>query len=963
MSSARRRRGVPGPVRRLLRERGRAAAIVLVAVSALATAGIQVGAATAMRTTLDANWRGAYDILVTAADATAPIDGMLPPNSLTSGESGMTAADLDAVRGVDGVEVAAPIGQLLVPGFKSLLPLVIVPRSVVPDTATGAQAYRVTAEYTTDDGLGERVVSREHLNVVIDGTTQARPTLGDCDPNAPLTLDNLTFDAAAFPALAAYVACDRDPEPSIYNIGDGSLGVGSIGADAPDAYTLGLQETPMGTTTITLVDPVAEHALLGDRGDFLAPLTALTDGLVPGAEMKAWADGDTKGFGKAFIDLVTDDGGTPFSDEVLADIRRLYAQNGLDWDDEQLQGTLSRSFMPLLVSDAKPAQLTLKLSVEGFGQVTPSSELFPSPYQLPAALLDGEPGTDLGATSIDISGALNPFVDENIRATWPGAALEAADALPEFHGVSITSFARAVSGSFASGGGTLTTDSSGFRAPLQAYDTTGANLYADIFDLHADATAPGTETAYVDWTDEVTNAQTVAGGVPVGTFSSDDITSVDALNYVPLGAYAAIGSTISDGPNAGTEMLPSVTGLGLVSPRTVAIGSITAAQQLGLDTPINAIRVRVGGIDAYTPEAQQRVLEVAQHIRDLGFAATVVAGSSPSDVSLTVDGYAFGAADFDTPQRVGSLGEIVQRWSELGAAARAEFAISDATVAIVAIGLASSILLFAALQLTGIPRRREQAAGMRELGFTRPRIARWFGAEEVPGILVIGVVIGAAVLLSASGFVDLLLVGVFGLVLLVSAAAVAAGSRPASAPRQRRRTSRRLGPRSITAFGTRQAWKHPLTSTTQLLAIAIVAASSAGLVSVFLRGRAAVGQSLLAGYLSDQQFLPQLALGVTAVLAGAVLAGVARGMELRRRQLQWSTLRATGWTRPQISRAQWTESAAIVLPSLAVALGLVVAGVLLLDLPQPWLLSSVAGAAALATALTTLSIRSKGSRA
>ncbi|WP_168200400.1 hypothetical protein [Protaetiibacter larvae] len=964
MSSARRRRGVPGPVRRLLRERGRAAAVVLVAVSALATAGIQVGAATALRTSLDANWRGAYDILVTAADATAPIDGMLPPNALASGTTGLTAADLAAVRGVDGVEIAAPIGQLIVPALKSLLPSVVVPSSVVPEAADGPHAYRVTAEYTTDDGLGERIVARSTSTIVIDGSTTPRPTVGECLPIQEYSFDGFAFDPAAFPTLAGFIACtETRVDPEIYTLVPGGYGVDILGRLVPDAYAFNLDNPPMGATAITLVDPVAERALLGDRGDFLTPLAALPDGLVDGPEMSSWAKTDTAGFGDAFLDLVTPQSPPWMTDAMVDEIRRLYAQNGQDWDEHQRANALAGRFMPLLVSDATPARLSLKLSVEGFGAVPRTGELFPGPFELPAGLLGGEPGTPLGSTSIDISGALNPFVDENARIAWPGASLEAADELPEYHGVAVTYFARGVAGSFTSRGGRLVADPTGYRAPVREIDTTGTGTYTDVFGIDEPASTPGTEAAYVGWTDELRNPQSSAGGAPVGSFSPDDITSIDDLNYVPLGAYAPIGATVADGAHAGAEMQPSVTGLGLVSPRTIAIASLAAAQQLGLETPINAIRVRVGGIDGYTPEAQQRVLDVARQLRGLGFAATVVAGSSPSDVTLDVDGYAFGTTDADGTQKVGELGSIVQRWSELGAAARAELAISNATVAIVAIGLTSSILLYAALQLTAIPRRREQAAGMRELGFTRSRIARWSGAEEVPGILLIGAVVAGAVLLSASELVDVLLVGVFGLVLVVAAVAVGVGSRPPRTARLRRRKSRRLGARTITAFGTRQAWKHPLTSFTQLLAIAIVATASAGLVSVFLRGRAGVGQSLLAGYLSDQQFLPQLALGLTAVLSGAVLAGVARGMELRRRHLQWSTLRATGWTGRQIARAQRSESLAIVLPSLTVALGIVVAGVILLELPQPWLLSAVAALAAGATALTTLSIRTKGTRA
>ena len=57
---------LPGALRRLSRDQSRLIAVVLLAVVALSASGIQSAAAVVTQRTLDVNWRGAYDILVTA---------------------------------------------------------------------------------------------------------------------------------------------------------------------------------------------------------------------------------------------------------------------------------------------------------------------------------------------------------------------------------------------------------------------------------------------------------------------------------------------------------------------------------------------------------------------------------------------------------------------------------------------------------------------------------------------------------------------------------------------------------------------------------------------------------------------------------------------------------------------------------------------------------------------------------
>jgi len=950
---------VPGPLRRVLRDRIRVAAVALLAVAAVAVAGIQGGAAAALRASLDADWRGVYDILVVPASANAPIDGMLPPNSLGSGTSGIGVELLEQVRGIEGVEIAAPLGEIVAPGLKALSPTVAIPRGIA-GAGTVPQAFRVSAVYTTDDGLGERVVGSTSTTVVVDESSATRPR-PECRIPESTVFNSLPLDPARYPHLARALFC-RDGD--LDGVAQRYPGGWGFQPATDELLMLTLDPSAQGATRITLVDPVAEKALLGDAGAFLDPLIALgPTGALSSDDVAGWARADTGRFGPAYLD----DRSTLLGLDIiygqagLADARALYREAGRDFDEEMSARLDGVGYLPLLVTDAPAAALSVKVTVTALGAAPyigePGGVSWPYAEPSAPAAPTGEP---LGTVVVDISDALNPLVDGHARIAWPGAELDTVDALPQFRSLAVNGVARPVDGRYAHDASGIALAASGYRAPLEPYWTDPGEPFS--FDI--DPTAVGAEAVYLDLEQRGERAEGIGTvAVPVGTFPRDGIVTTDAVDYVPLGAYTPVDTVVSGGAHEGVRMRPSVSGIGLVSPATIAIGSLDSAASWGDAAPISAIRVRVAGIDGYTPEAQRAVLEVAERIQGLGLRAVVVAGSSPAPVTVRVDGYAFGTDDPDGAQAVGVLGAISQNWSELGAAARAELAISSSTVVIALIGVGAALLLLGAAQFAGLPRRREESATMRALGFSRSRIARWHAAEEAPGLLVIVATAGTAALLVQSTLTGALLLAVVVATLALVGAAVVAGSRPEPSRALGRRRSGRMGARTVRGFGARQALLHPVTSLTQFVAVVIVGAAAAGLASLVLRGRAEAGESLLAGALGDQQLLPQLALGAVSLSAGIVLAVLSRRQELLRRADQWSALRTTGWTSRQIARAQRIESAAILLPAAAVTAALVAIGAPLLALPSPALLVAASAVGASAAATTILTVRTRGTRA
>ena len=105
--------GVPGAARRLWRDRQRVVALGLLALTAVAASGLQSTSAAVLQQTLDENWRGSYDILVTQQGKDPVTAGMLHSDALVDATSGrLSRDDLELIRSLPGVEVAAPIAEV-----------------------------------------------------------------------------------------------------------------------------------------------------------------------------------------------------------------------------------------------------------------------------------------------------------------------------------------------------------------------------------------------------------------------------------------------------------------------------------------------------------------------------------------------------------------------------------------------------------------------------------------------------------------------------------------------------------------------------------------------------------------------------------------------------------------------------------------------------------------------------------
>lgn len=899
-------RAVPSAVRRLSRDRSRVIAVVLLAVVALSASGIQSAAAIVLQQTLDANWRGAYEILVTAKDAATDVDGLLLPNSLGNAQHSLTLNDVEKIRALDGVGVAAPVGEVIVPGFK-LSTIKMMLATAAAHASEAPQAFRLTTTFTTDDGLGTRVVSENNQNIVIDQSVEAG------------SLKSVTTE----PGAAA-------PANGIWGINGDSISRPDNTSSSTWSFDLN-RGTPSATAHITLIDPVAEKELLGKAGAFLDPLVKLKpSGSTTSAQLLDWANSTDNRYAKSFLS----------SQIVIGD-------------------SPTQPAAPVLISSQPSTDLTMQLTVESFGTASPNpdSDGFNSPYLLPQALTRGDTGKLVGTSTSDVSALLNPFVSTEASIAWPGTMLDkttpsGSSSALLFQAVGVSTPGRT---SRAAGQG-YELSAKGFKDPSPDY----ANWPASAFALSKDGEKPGFESTYIG-TRMLANNKNSTLAVPVGDFSdSSAINTQSSLSYVPLGAYEPVASTT----DTGATLKPNVTGLGIVGARTTAIASIYSAGAWGQIAPVNAVRVRVSGISSFTAAARSKVIAVTQAIQNLGLKATIAAGSSPTNVKLGVADYAFGVSSVEKTQKVGRLGQLTQQWSELGAAARADIAVSTASLSVLGIALGSTALLLGAVQFASIPRRRGQAAVMREIGWTRGHIRRWMFAEEIPGALIVLAAGLVAVSLSGLQQVSILIAAIgVAVVVLTSVVAVVFGARgPARAVRVRESGGRRmlrLRGRSTRTFGLRQARIHLLTSITQVVAVLIVALSTAGLADAFLEGRRQAGASLLAQFTTGQAALFQVVLGTVALASGIILAVLARRLDLARRSPQWAALRAMGWTAPELRSAQRMEAATVAIPAILLATAATYGGAQLLGSTATIPLLITGAGAAIVASLTLLFVRRK----
>jgi len=135
----------------------------------------------------------------------------------------------------------------------------------------------------------------------------------------------------------------------------------------------------------------------------------------------------------------------------------------------------------------------------------------------------------------------------------------------------------------------------------------------------------------------------------------------EKLASSPLGIYQfAPVYFVGDGKEKKKKMMPTVSPGSFVSPPAQGVTNMEGAAIIKGNRPIDAIRVKVAGLDGYTEEAKEKIEKVAKEIEHMGLHVTIVAGASPKKLQVDVEGVGVVEESWTT---LGAAGTIVSEWN------------------------------------------------------------------------------------------------------------------------------------------------------------------------------------------------------------------------------------------------------------------------------------------------------------
>jgi hypothetical protein len=861
--------GLPSPARRLARDR--LGVLVLAVVTALALTAAQTTVVSNVHLTgaVDANWRGAYDILVRPAGAVPPLErtgGLVEPNFLSyAGRGGITLAQLTQIRALPGVELAAPIA---VAGYLSyMLSNPTLYTDTLPDHPT---VFELTFRLITSDGLHEIVLEREQADVLVDSQ----------------------YSPDAIKGVGIRLETGRTANGRVHLYG---------------AFT---QRLPPIRSPLIAVDPTAEQALLGpgavslERFSLIADRAHLTAGsvnpvLIPPefalSELQ-YRQGDEYDPQSPVVPVVVNRG-------LLADLRAeltvVQVGHSIDTIPEGSSGASIEAARQL----AGPGLTTVGTTIRDLSAGLRPFE--PADYTV---LWPGSGPMEGGYWEVAVPQAYDTTLVD--RPAYDAASPRPGSQAPTFR---VTSLGPVGPDGRPAGEVRLQpgVDPSSVRIGVEAG-------YRQVVTQQLPV-ARGflSRTAY----DQPFHF------APIGSFDLATQSLPDnPLNYVPLGAYDPPTTTLVAAPDGaplpGPRIVhPTLNPAGFIDVPPLAITDLQGATLLRGDAPIDAIRIRVAGLAGFDALARASVERVADEIRALGLDVQIVAGSSPQPVELYVPGY------FVDRSPAADLGYVAQDWTTLGAAQRVEVGLGDANTVLLGAALAAALLLAVALEVARVAARTREVVVLRACGWPRGRVRRWLVDEALlAGGLTAAVAVAAWRI--ADGALIALATGLaLAAVLPASALLAAQAALRAGDPGGRQRGDAwagvpRRGPLRVwgpVSLGLRSALGRPA-RTSVLVAALAVASSGLALGAVTVAGTAArVGPTRLATALSADLRPAQLALLGLTVAGTLLAAGLLLRGEVADRRRELMSLAAAGWPRSRIARSLAAQRAVTGLAAAAAA--------------------------------------------
>lgn len=372
---------------------------------------------------LQANWRGAYDLLVTADDglgsSAAQTAGLLEQNFVSlTGAGDVSQEQLERLGDLEGVEVAAPlsfVGALDSPAYGVLV------GATDPDGASGGgfysgepKAFDVGVEIVAGDGVQERVLSRTATTVVT-----AR---GDVGP---------------------LIATNDDILVSNWTSGDGRW--------SADVTLPGLPTLASG---IVAVDPVAEQQLLGPESHVLDGLVEFEKRRAAGSSPRALAELVDEQYEFEYWSLANQEGPVNalplvINDAAYSDVSARVSFSPLELDQADRTGlmTVTQPGVAALTSEGLLALAAAERGPAETSTISLTERLVP--FAQPA-LVVGLPGAvePPGGAALDSTPSLVPqlaprarYTDAHGRSDVPTGVATGVEVIPQGF-ATVTSLAR-----------------------------------------------------------------------------------------------------------------------------------------------------------------------------------------------------------------------------------------------------------------------------------------------------------------------------------------------------------------------------------------------------------------------------------------------------------------------------------------------------------------------------------------
>jgi putative ABC transport system permease protein len=850
--------------------------------------------------TLDANARGAYDILVRPKGAQSPIEtqqSLVRPDSLSGTYGGITLDQVQRISGLAGVDVAAPIAMA---GSVNLEVYNWFDITSLVDFSLDEQVIRVDPTFNSDRGLSHATAKPSYVYLTKHPLTWVDFSQSTGSHTRFRDGEYLNNDVLCGGMVAALDLSTPEHRPLCEDFFTGGLGPDT---EAAEVTIIGLNPDHTFSSNSAAGESRTKTLEAGVRSNLPMTVAAID----PAAEAKLFGLDHAVTLGR-YLNLSDKTGDKAHDNGAVQTVPVLASSHSY------FDATTEVSF----------ARLAPGTSVLGVGQPALASTLDKAAV-----------AAQLGRQHVNAEQYLQKRLTDSVNNPAQGVMFGnlVQVGAPEYQ---------------RRGDGGLVARAVPNNAFAYDRDNIGGYTYPWLTDDVSFRTlSPIAPTA----------PESVYASRVVGMYDPAKVTGFDALNQMALETYRPPGVTGGDDRSrqllGNQPLLPDSNAAGYLATPPLMLTTLDALPHLtrrSEQAPVSAVRVRVKDVTGFSKASRERVRLVAEQVAtETGLDVDIVYGSSmaPQAVELPV-------GKFGRPALT-----LTEGWSKKGVAAAIVSAVDRKSAVLFLLVLIVCALFLLNAVTAAVRDRRAELAVLSCLGWPGRRIGFAILAE----VLAIGAVAGVLALAVAaplgwlfhvrlSWWHALLALPIaLGLTLLsgLVPAIRAARAHPAGAlrpPVTRRRRPR--SPRTVLGLAWANLARVPGRTLLGATALAIGIAALTLVAAITFAFRGAVVGTLLGDAVAMRvRGVDTVAVAATVLLGAFAVADVLY-LNIRERADELASLRAAGWTDGALGRLVTYEGLVIGVIGALVGAGVGLGGAALMVGAAPAELIVTGGATALA---------------